>query len=220
MKAPAAHAVTGSPAHRLTVARTVRTAALAAALALTGAARADVITWNDATGDARLRRTDAGANGPIRAGGVLPDVVKVTLSGWESPSPSTNPYIGGVIDPREAHYARLQVIFKGLVNPPGPVDTVGVNHDPYLFGGSPVYGFLDFDVDDQKNSGGELGAAAAVRYLANVARFGRLPYGSIGERAAQDAGDIDYNFNTAPQYERTGAEWALALCGCSALTVV
>lgn len=197
-------------------------AAAAAATALPTAIYADGNSklWIDASGDALLRRTDTGANGPVRPGATLPDVVEVMLSGWESPTPDTNPYAGSMPDPRQADYARLRITFAGLVNPPGPVDTTGFNHDPYRFGNSPVYGYVDLDVDDRKDTGGELGGSAALRYLANVARFGRVPYGSIGERAAREAGDIDYNFSTTPQYERTGADWALTLCGCSPLTVV
>lgn len=190
--------------------------------ALLAPAAADemVVTWPDAVGDAVIRRTDPGNDGPIHPSGVVPDIVELKLGAWQAFDAAADPYTGSYIDPDEAHLFRLDLVVNGLINPPGPLGLAGFPFDPFRFGVSPLYGFIDLDLDDQKNTGGELEGAATFRYLANVARFGRLPYGSIGERAAQSALDLDDNFFSDPQFERTGADFALVFCGCWDVTIV
>jgi len=190
---------------------------LAAALGVwpsAASADPDVVKWTDAGGDAGVRRTDPGADGPIMPGCTLPDLLTVTLSGWDAGDAKNDPYDGFVVDPKDAHLFRLEVTFAGLICPPGPLGLNGDDYEPFRFGSSPIYGFLDVDVDDSRNTGGVLGAAARQRYLANVARFGRVPYGSMAERAALSALDYDDNFYGGPQYERIGGDWDLAFCGC------
>jgi len=123
-----------------------------------------------------------------------------------------------VIDPDNAEIFRLVVTFDGLVNPPGTL----APFDPFQFGPSPVFGFIDLDVDSDKDTGGECGCAAQQRFLANVARFGGRPQGSIGERAAilPEHWDAACEFDAGPQFERTGADFALVLCGCWDVTIV
>ncbi len=179
----------------------------------------DCATWVDPRGDAVIRRTDPGNDGPIMPGATLPDVVRVSLCAWQPTDPVADPYTGNTVDPDDSHLFKLDLVFAGVVNPPGPLGFYGQPYDPFRHGPSPVIGYLDIDVDS-KNTGGELGSAARSRYLANVARFGRLPYGSISERVATSAFDYDWNFGTPPQYERTGADFALVFCGCWGLTVV
>lgn len=198
-----------------------RAIAAAGVLALTGAARSqNVVQWTDPSGDAVVRRTDTGNNGPLNPSGVLPDLVRVTLCGWQPINAAADPYAGSCIAPAGAHLFRLQVVFKGLVNPPGTLGIGGQGFDPFRFGPSPVLGFLELDVDNDRDTGGELDPGARLRYLANVARFGRRPTGSIGERVAVSAKDYDPNFATSPQYERSGADFALVLCGCWNITIV
>lgn len=184
------------------------------ALPTAASADPDVVKWIDAGGDAGVRRTDPGADGPIMPGCTLPDLLSVTLSGWAADDAKNNPYDGMVVEPKEAHLFRLQVNFAGLVCPPGPLGLNGDAYEPFRFGSSPLYGFLDVDVDDDRNTGGVLGAAARQRYLANVARFGRVPYGGLAKRAALSADAYDDNFYGDPQYERIGGDWDLAFCGC------
>jgi hypothetical protein len=196
--------------------------AVASGAACLCAAEADsqVAIWSDPAGDAGVRRTDPDADGLIGAGCILPDVVSVTLCGWEAPDPKNDPFTGQPVDAEDAHLFRLEVSFSGLVNPPG---TLGLNddgYDPFRFGPSPLYGFLDVDIDDKENTGGVLGTGAQQRYLANIGRFGRRPQGSIGERAAESANVYDADFFSDPQYERTGADWDLVFCGCFSPTIV
>ncbi|MFG0259868.1 MAG: GC-type dockerin domain-anchored protein, partial [Phycisphaerales bacterium JB041] len=171
----------------------------------------------DAVGDAVVRRTDPGNDGALHGLSVLPDIARISVCGWEAFNPSTDPFTGQTVDGEGAHLFRLSVEFEGLVNPAGRV--LGANPDPFAFGPSPLIGFIDVDVD-HRNSGGELGTAAESRYLANVARFGVMPESSIADRVARGRDDLDNNFYTTPQYERTGADFALVLCGCDAPTVV
>lgn len=170
--------------------------------------------WIDPAGDAVFRHTDAGANGAIPPGIDPIDLLRVEVNGWTTPTPTTNPYNGSVA--QNASLMRILIRFDGVVSPPGPLGfgETGGQFDPLRFGDRPVYGTIEFDTDDRKNSGGELGELALLRYLANVGRFGALPEGSIGERAARGGDDLDMNFWTSPQYERTGGEFAFVMCGC------
>ncbi len=174
----------------------------------------------DAPDDAVLRRTDAGGDCEINPNGVIPELLEVTMRGWQSPTSATDPYNGSAREGRGANLFRLDVTFAGLLNPPGPLGAGGTSFDPFLFGPSPVYGFLDLDIDRNSGTGGELGSAAHSRYLANVARFGLRPYGSIASRAALWADEVDFDFYTVPQFERTGADWSLSLCGCHSVSVI
>ncbi len=190
-------------------------------IALASVARGDDVirVWTDAVGDAVIRRTDTGNNGPMAPGAVLPDLVRATLGGWDPYAAVIDPYAGEYIEGAHADFFRLDLTFAGLVNPPGTLGLAGQAFDPHRYGVSPVYGFLDIDVDG-KNTGGELGAAATQRYLYNVGRFGGLPKGSIGERAARWHYDDDGNFSVGRQFERTGADFAVVMCGCWETTIV
>ncbi len=159
---------------------------------------------DDYPGDAVIRRTDAGANGSIKPGTKPPDVVLMETRGWS----------GAPMDVVE-----VRVKFEGLVNPPGPLGLGALQFDPFAFGDNPVYGFMEIDIDRDRNTGGELGDGAKFRYLANLARFGEVPEGSLSERAAKDGTNLDSNFNSSPQFERSGADFALVLCGCFDVTV-
>lgn len=176
--------------------------------------------WFDPADDATIRRTDHGADGPLHPLGVPPELLLAKLCGWMAFDPANDPYTGTTVDGEEAHLFRLELTFAGLVNPPGPIGLGGEPFNPFRFGDSPLVGFVDFDVDDDHNTGGELGSAAETRYLANVGRFGRRPYETLGERTAASRADIDDDFYTSPQYERSGADFSLVLCGCFTPTAV
>lgn len=183
----------------------VVSAALAALLTVSQAADAGPVVIDDEPDDAVIRRTDPGADGPLGPGAVLPDISSISLNGLPGAS---------------QHILELEVVFEGLVNPPGPLGLGLLPFDPFLFGPSPVYGFVDIDVDHNRDTGGELGSAARLRYLANIARFGEVPEKPANARTAFDGVDVDSDFNTAPQVERSGADFALVLCGCFEVGVV
>ncbi len=177
----------------------------------------DPMVFTDPAQDAVIRRTDIGATAPLLPSATLPDLLSLTLKGWVPASPS-NVFFGTAHGHNGSHLLRMDVAFAGLVNPPGPLG-FSDPYSPTQYGPSPVYGFIELDVDRDRDTGGELSGPSEFRYLANAARFGGLPYGSIGQRAAKYGGDIDSNFVTAPYYERSGADFSLVLCGCTSFDI-
>lgn len=176
--------------------------------------------WFDPSNDAVIRRTDPGADGFLHPEGTVPDLLHVSLAGWQADDALADPFKGVVVPGDGAHLLRLTVTFRGLVNPPGTLAFNGEAYDPFTFGPSPVFGSLEIDVDADRDTGGELGGGATQRYLANVARFGRVPTGSLAGRTVRSHDDIDLNFDSYPQYERSGADFALTMCGCWDTTIV
>lgn len=178
----------------------------------------------DTAGDAALRRTDNGADGLINPAGVLPDLLALTYGRWQPFSPAASLYDGEYLDDSAANFFRVDLELAGCINPPGSLGISGDPYDPYLFGPSPLYGHVEFDVDQNPDSGGELGGTASLRYMANAARFGSLPSGDDDDfpidRVVTLGTQIDFDFNTVPQYERSGADFTLVLCGCFVPTVV
>ncbi len=173
----------------------------------------------DPQGDALVRRTDLGNAGPINVSSLLPDLWRIEIGGWESPNPAANPFKGQWDDAEDTGLFRVNLVFDGLINPPGPIGLDGPEYDPYRYGPSPVYGFVEFDVDEQIDTGGEI-ANIENRFLGNVARFGGQVEGDLGERAAVSAEDFDGDLLSLPLVERSGSEWHLSLCGCDPISVV
>jgi hypothetical protein len=179
-------------------------------------ARPDVHTWTDPVGDVAVRRTDAGVSAPLLPGANLPDLVSVSISGWSPTNPIADPYTGAVVSAATANIFRLDVEFTGLLNPPGPIQ---FPDNPTLYGPSPVYGFIDFDVDQDIDTGGEQ-AGGRYNYLEELARFGAVPTGPLADRAVTSRAQVDHDFYTPPFYERSGADFTLTLCGCAPMTIV
>lgn len=191
---------------------------LVAASALAGGD--STATYNDPAGDAQLHRTDDSNSSPVHPEGTIPDVLQAVLMGWQTPTPTTDPYSGSAREGEGANLFRLDLIFEGVLNPPGPLGLGGTMFNPFTFGPSPLYGTFELNIDRERDTGGELGGAAQSRYLANVGRFGKLPESSISHRAVRWSHEIDTDFSTGPQFERSGADWALTLCGCHNVTIV
>ncbi len=176
--------------------------------------------FTDAVGDAVIRRTDSGQDAPLPMGFEPIDLLELRVEGWETSTPQTNPYNGDSTG-GDANLVRIQIRVAGLVAPPGPIGLDASPYAPYLFGDRPLFGYIELDVDDQKNSGGEFMPLAKNRYLANVGRFGLSPFGSISDRMVRNAAeDLDSNFNTEPQFERSGGDFALAMCGCFTPSII
>lgn len=177
------------------------------------------VTALDAQDDAVFRRVDAtgGMPLPMPSGVRAPELMSVTLEGWQPVAPAVNPYVGSGADIVNPDFVRIEVVFRGHVNPPGPLGLSGQPFQPYRFGPNPVYGFIEIDVDADINTGGELVGTAEQRYLANVARFGGMPLAPRTNRAAKSGSDMDRVFSTPPFVERSGCDWVVALCGCFAM---
>lgn len=168
-------------------------------------------TYFDLANDARVRRTDLGADGALGDGAVLPDLISITSGGWSPASPATDPYTGVWVESEGADILRIDIVFEGLINPPGTLGLGPTIYDPFAFGPSPLYGSIEFDIDDENDTGGECSGAANFMYLASVGRLGEVPGTSIEERMAREGEDLDSSFASEPQYERNGARLCVAI---------
>jgi len=173
----------------------------------------------DPSGDAIVRRTDLGNDGTINPLSNLPDLIRIEIGGWQSTTPTSNRFNGVWDDYEDTGLFRVNLVFQGLINPPGPIALNEPTYDPFRFGPNPVYGFIEFDVDDDLDTGGDIDNIYN-RFLGNVSRFGGSVDSDLGKRAALSVDDLDGDLLTAPLVERSGEEWHLALCGCDPITVV
>lgn len=186
---------------------------LAACSASTALAQSTRV-WTDPAADTVLRRTDVGNSADPLANAVRPDLLSVTIGGWSTSTPVSDPFsrtTGAFVAAAGAHMLRLDVVFAGLVNPPGPISVSSSFHFPQQFGPSPLYAYIDFDVDNDFNTGGE--ASLTDTCLAQAARFGARPQ-ALASRAITGVTDYEADCFTEPYFRRTGAEFALSLCGC------
>lgn len=171
------------------------------------------VVRQDTHGDAVARRTDPGADGPIDPGlHALPDLLSYTLGNWQPDNPQADLYVGTWN--AMGGFLRFEMVFDGVVNPPGPVGCCGEStYDPFRYGPNPVSGYIELDVDDDVNTGGEL-EAPQLRYLGNTSRFGGLPQpAAIRGRAAPDYFAFDGELGSSPLVERSGEDFHLALVG-------
>lgn len=166
----------------------------------------------DTVGDAVPRPTDAGVNRPIDpAAHRLPDIIRCSLACWQPDDPQADLFTGSAV--RGGGFFRLDIVFDGLVNPPGTNGCCGYPFAPFKYGPHPVFGYVEIDMDANVNTGGELDTPW-FRYLGNAARFGGLPLDRhLAYRAARDASAFDQNVTTPPLVERSGEEFHLALHG-------
>jgi len=180
------------------------------------AARVDAVervVRQDTRGDVVARRTDAGADGPIDPGlHALPDLLSYSLGNWHPADPQTDLFVGTWS--AMGGFLRFEVVFDGVVNPPGPVGCCGEpSYDPYRYGPNPVSGYIELDVDDDVDTGGEL-EVPQLRYLGNTSRFGGLPQqAAIRSRAAPDYFAFDGDLGSSPLVERSGEDFHIALVG-------
>lgn len=169
--------------------------------------------FEDPAGDAVARPTDPGAIGVFDADlHRLPDLLEVRWSGWSPFQPQVNLFEGErAADNSDADFVRIDLVVNGLMNPPGEAGP-GV-FQPFRYGPNPLYGFVEIDMDENVNTGGE-SLAPQYRYLGNVVRFGgRINDGLLEGREALSADAFDQDITTAPLVERSGEEFHLALLG-------
>jgi hypothetical protein len=185
------------------------------ALALAEPATAQpMITLADPPHEAVIRRTDLGGRGGIDPQTQrLPAIIEMRIGTFAPVSPRSNRFAGEWES--DGGFLRLDIVFDGLINPPGPLGWA--DHDPAYqpmrYGPNPVYGFIEFDADADEATGGELDAPR-FRYLGNVARFGGLPGDPrLAGHAAVDGSAFDGDVTTPPFVDRSGEEFHLALLG-------
>jgi len=165
----------------------------------------------DAGDDAVVRRTDLGATGTVDpAAHRLPDILSCAIGYWECDDAQGNPFLGNWVSASD--FFRMDIVFNGLVNPPGPIGCCGnPAFDPFLYGPHPVLGYVELDMDGNCDTGGELDRPE-LRYLGNVARFGGLPKGDwFSERAAVNDSAFDKNIASPPLVDRSGEDFHLEL---------
>lgn len=139
----------------------------------------------------------------------LVELVSIETGRWTPTNPQVDLFDGSFTP--GGVFFRMDVTVAGLINPPGPNDFS--SFDPFRYGQHPVYGFIEVDMDDDNQSGGEV-EAPEFRFLANVARFGGLLAGAaFHDRQASSDSDLDGNFVSKPYVERHGEEFHLAFLG-------
>lgn len=189
----------------------LRLVLLAGVAAFSGAMAQEVRVESDSQGDARVIRTDPGADGPVDgAMHPLPDLGLLRIGAWHPADPVTDIFEGEWLN--DGGFVRLDLEFDRLVNPPG---TLGIDQffDPFLYGAAPVFGYVELDMDADVVTGGEL-SFPEFRINGNAARWGGLPVGArFVDRFALDASAFDHDLGTAPYVDRSGEEFHIALIG-------
>ncbi len=188
-------------------------ASIASFLLVATPAWAQVVHQPDAFGDAIFRKTDFGADGLILAGNMLPapDMTGYTIGRWAPVDAAVDRYVGIWSDAGD--FLRFDMTFDGVINPPGPLAINTLYYDPFLYGPNPVFGYIEFDVDADENTGGEV-SFPQHRYAGHVARFGGHPAGArFANRVAIAGPQLDNNLLSGPMVERSGEEFHLALFG-------
>ncbi len=181
-------------------------------LGASASAQVSVRSVQDPVGDAVVRRSDAEANGPIDPGAHrLPDLVSYAIGTWQPIDPSNHLFAGAFTFTGE--FFRLDLVFDGLVNPPGTSGCCGYPFDPFQYGDHPVFGYVEIDMDASMDTGGEL-EVPELMYLGNAARFGGLPgERRLARRAARGYTAFDGNIATPPFVDRSGEEFHVAFQG-------
>lgn len=187
------------------------TCAAAVVLVIATSAGGQEVVLGDPQGDSCVRRTDFGADGAF-PDLPLPDLISLRYSGWLPDDPENNPYTGVVVPGDQADIFRIELVFNGFVNLPGEDGTEG---GYFQYGPIPLLGAIEFDIDRNPDTGGELDGAALHRPLGVAGRFGGLMQDPLAaDRMARVGADLDQNFFTEPQYERSGQDFSLVFCGC------
>lgn len=166
----------------------------------------------DPLGDAAIRRTDSSNDGDVAAPmHAKPDLVGYRIGRWTPDDATSDLYTGTWNNIGE--FFRLDVGFALVANPPGPLAINAPDYDPYRYGPHPAFGWVEIDMDQRMNTGGET-FAFGLRYLANVARFGGKPSGiRFANRVALFGDDVFNGFTQAPFVQRSGEEFHIALFG-------
>jgi len=193
----------------------ILTASVFTVLSIAGSVHAQSTrTWTDAPNDAMIRRTVTGNAAPLIPGATIPDLQRVTIGGWMPTNALADPYVGAWVSSATAQILRVDIVFKGLVNPPGMVSPVPDFHFPTEFGNNPVFMSIDFDIDNDYNTGGHIEGYIPANYIGSATRFGGVPQ-HLQDRVIRTSCEApDHNCATGPQYERTGSELEIFLCGC------
>lgn len=162
--------------------------------------------------DRQVRRTDLGADAELAPGSHrTPDILGVRVGNW-APNDATTSLFDGCWFGSGA-FVRIEIAFDGLQNPPGRVGLLTPDHAPFEYGPHPVSGFIEIDVDDNVDSGGNVNNPENS-YVGNIARFGGLPQNpELHDRIAKSGVEIGNFVGAGPFVERNGEDFHLALFG-------
>lgn len=166
----------------------------------------------DRPGDVALRRPDPGADGRVEPEiHRPPDILYYEIGAWDPNQPDRDLFQGRWRN--DGDFVRLDIVFAGLVNPPGRFDPFL----PFDFGEHPLFGYVEIDLDAdlevQASTGGEL-VEPHLRFNGNVARYGGYPVGArFADRVALDATAFDGIMATPPYVDRAGEEFHIAFHG-------
>ncbi|MCB9863874.1 MAG: hypothetical protein H6820_11005 [Phycisphaerales bacterium] len=166
----------------------------------------------DGVADRAIRRTDSGADSALQLGQHrAAELIGIRAGNWSPLNPTINRFVG-CWNP-SGHFLRLELAFDGLMNPPGRVGLSTPDYAPFEFGPHPVSGFVELDVDDNVDSGGDINNPENM-YPGNIARFGGLPTNpELIDRIATLGVDNTGFLSPAPHVERSGEDFHIALFG-------
>lgn len=172
----------------------------------------------DEPGDSTIRRIDVGAVAVLDEDArTIPDLIQYELGPWQPNDPESSLFAGSWSLAGE--FLRFDMTVNGLVNPPGPLGLRSDAYDPFMYGPSPIVGFVEFNIDLNANTGGELDFPE-FRYLGNVGRFGgRVDHPIWFDRAAVCGAEIDHFVSTPPFVDRSGEEFHIAFAGDTIVAV-
>lgn len=182
------------------------------ALWTAGQAYAQPTVFFDGAGDTVIRRTDPGNDGPFdELLHNLPDIVEMRLGRFTPTSPHIDRFAGNWHATGE--FVRFDLVLAGVINPPGKVefDDDDPDYEPFLYGPNPVFGYIEFDLDADENTGGEYDDHRH-RYLGNIGRFGgvpAIPY--YVDRVALSNNDVNDILAMGPFCEKSGEEFHIKL---------
>lgn len=183
-------------------------------------AAAQQIVINDQAGDTVIRRTDEGNVGTINPNlHRLPDILQMRMGKFAPAAPDVDLFFGDWSN--TGLFVRFDLVLYGVINPPGPMgdDFKNPTYSPFMYGPNPIYGWIEFDIDNNINTGGELNNPE-LRYDGAIARLGGKPVGpAFADRVATSLLDIDPYFDMPPYVERSGEEFHLTFRGEDVQTI-
>lgn len=167
--------------------------------------------YDDAAGDIFVRPTSSAVPASAIPPDARVDVLQYRIGNF-TPTDAATDLIAGSFDGVYGPYLRFDLLLNGLVVPPGPQEEG--NYHPFLYGSNPLFGTIEFDVDDNIYTGGELERAQDY-FLGNAGRFGFKAFGAseFANRTAHEFGETQAPFSSNPQVKYTGMDFELMFNG-------
>lgn len=173
--------------------------------------------YDDPVNDNVVRRMVPGNNDQPVCEGKHPDVIHYRIGNWLPDNVTGDLFKGQYTATDFDEYVRIDMVFKGKINPPGPQvwdsgSGTFTEYDPYRYGPSPLYGSIEVDADANPNTGAEL-AKPYKYFLGNAGRFGSRAMNGSASRTAANWSEVISPYDLPPQVKRLGSEFQLELKG-------